>query len=389
MSGERELALRLAGTAESRRAAAERIAELAARADYDSLARILDLQLLLPLGAHRLEQAVPGAAPGGFQEMAERQTAHWRRLSAMQAAVTVTLLEALGRAGIAAAPLKGPLLAEAVHGDGGLRYSSDIDLLVDPEQLADAVDVLRGCGYGPSADLAWQDGRPLLHHALPPERSGLPPLDLHWRIHWGETELSRELLASAVESRLRPADEIVSLLLFFARNSFAGLRLAADLSAFWDRHRESLGDAALEPLLTRRPELGDILAASALVAERLVGLPAARLLGQRSRPGRRALAATRLADWEMSGSEGERTARMTAIDWLLTPPRQWRSFARRHLFQPAEAIARSHGRPPGRRIRNEAWRIAHGSVRSLKFAFRYVGVRRAAGRKDRLAGPLI
>jgi hypothetical protein len=326
--------------------------------------------------------------------VAELQAARWRRLSVAHAQATLELLQALEGAGIAAVPLKGPLLAEDLYGDPGLRFSSDVDLLVDVSQLEDAVAVLREQGYGPSADVDWQDARPLLHHALPPERPGLPPLDLHWRIHWYETQLSRALLASAEFDprggrRLLPADALLSLLLFYARNSFLGLRLAADVAACWDLHGERLEPGFLAPVAATRPELRDTLTAAASLADGLVGVPAERLLGPDSRPSRRARVAATLANWDMSGSESERRENMTAIDWLLSPRGQWGSFARRHMFQPADAIARSYGRDPGRRARSQGWRALHGGARTAKFACRYARVRWRARRKDRLAGPLI
>jgi hypothetical protein len=364
VSPEHELTLRLASCAASREAADARIAELAGRADFELLARMLSVQLLLPLAAQRLEESSAAPAPEAFRRFARQEAGRWRELALGQGAVTESLLRLLEDAGIPAAPVKGALLAEEIYGDPGLRFSSDIDLLVDGARLEDALAVLRRAGYGASTDEAWQDGRPLLHHALPPERPGLPPLDLHWRIHWNETELSRELLARAVPHppggrRLRPEDELLSLLLFFGRNSFYGLRLAADVAASWDRHRDELEPGFLDPVLAARPELRDVLTASVLLAERLVGLPSAQL-GSGWEPTQRARLATRLANWEMAGSEAERTANMVSVDWLLSPPGQWRAFARRHMFHPTAELGP---------------RLLHGVARTGKFAVRHARIR--------------
>jgi len=364
VSQEHELALLLAGTAASREAADARIAELAASVDYALLERILALQLLLPLAAKRLAESGASPAPEAFREAARLETTRWRELSLAQGAVTLSLLRALDAAGIPAAPVKGALLAEEIHGDPGLRFSSDIDILVDDSRLDAALAVLREAGYGSSADVAWRDGRPHLHHALPPERRGLPSLDLHWRIHWNETELSSGLLARSVPDpqggrRLQPADELLSLLLFFGRNSFYGLRLAADVAASWDRRRAELEPGFLAPVLEARPELRDVVTASVLLASLLVGLPC-DVLGPRRRPGGRARLAARLANWQMVGTEAERTANMVSVDWLLSPPGQWRAFARRHMFQPSAQLAP---------------RLLHGWARTAKFAYRHARVR--------------
>ena len=78
----------------------------------------------------------------------------------------------LADAGIRCTPLKGPLLGEAIYGDPGRRLSSDIDLLVAPEQLQAAVEVVRGLGYGAPTDHVGADGLPLLHFVLVHERGG-------------------------------------------------------------------------------------------------------------------------------------------------------------------------------------------------------------------------
>jgi len=77
--------------------------------------------------------------------------------------VSLRAVAMLADAGIRSAALKGPLLGEAVYGDSGRRPSSDVDLLVPPEQLRAAVEVLRGLGYGAPGDYVDGRGLPLLH----------------------------------------------------------------------------------------------------------------------------------------------------------------------------------------------------------------------------------
>ena len=90
--------------------------------------------------------------------------------------------------------MKGPLLAEAIYGDPGRRLSSDIDLLVAPEQLRSAVEVVRRLGYAAPTDYVQDSGLPLLHFGLVHERRELPPVELHWRVHWYERDFARERL---------------------------------------------------------------------------------------------------------------------------------------------------------------------------------------------------
>ena len=58
-----------------------------------------------------------------------------------------------------------------------------------PEQLQAAVEVVRGLGYGAPTDYVQECGLPLLHFVLVHERGELPPVELHWRVHWYERAL--------------------------------------------------------------------------------------------------------------------------------------------------------------------------------------------------------
>lgn len=63
---------------------------------------------------------------------------------------TVRLSARLRSAGIAAFPLKGAaLIAGGYYPEAGLRQTSDIDLLVDPDRIGEAHDLLTGQGYRP------------------------------------------------------------------------------------------------------------------------------------------------------------------------------------------------------------------------------------------------
>src|SRR5205814_8803590 len=100
---------------------------------------------------------------------------------------------------------------------------------VAPEHLKRAVEVVRELGYARPTDYVDSSGLPLLHFALVHERDELPPVELHWRIHWYETRFARERLLApdgAPDWRPAPVDELAALLLFYARDGFTGLRQA-------------------------------------------------------------------------------------------------------------------------------------------------------------------
>ena len=59
----------------------------------------------------------------------------------------------------------------------------------------------------------------------------------------------------SLDWRPAPADELAALLLYYARDGFAGLRLAADIAAWWDANGRGLPDGALDDLVGAYPAL--------------------------------------------------------------------------------------------------------------------------------------
>jgi hypothetical protein len=297
------------------------------------LAQALESQRLLQLGGARLSEAAGDLLDNGFH-------AHWqdalrgsRSRSLALSALTAHAIELLEREGVVAMPLKGPALAVALHGDPGMRPCDDVDLLVAASELPRAIEVIRSLGYQESP---WAPPHPL-HQAMIHPDLGMPQIELHWRIHWYESRFSQAVLDRASrdeQGQLRPRapDELAMLLLFFARDGFLGLRLAADVAACWDQRGGEIATGALAQIAAEHPELGDALSASVLVAERLVGLPARQLGldGDRSRRQRRA---ARLANWCLRGDVQQMHANVKLVDWMLTPPAGRVEYIRRHLLR--------------------------------------------------------
>jgi len=161
------------------------------------------------------------------------------------------------------------------------------------------------------------------------------------------------MLARAVDDprcglRARPADELASLLLFYARDGFVDLRLAADIGAWWDAFGASLEPGALSAILQRYPAIDRALVAAATVAERVVGLPREWLTGPR-RIGVRARLAARLANPGACGAEAQLNADVGLVDGLLAPSGGHWDFARRQLLPPRQVLdKRSRARAAGR-----------------------------------------
>jgi hypothetical protein len=352
LEAERQLILLSAGTAARRRTMRDQAGRLIGELDWPRLAETLRLRRLLPVMGPRILELAEGRASDDFAAAVKQAIDAGRRHSAFLQLVSLRIAAMLADEGIRSTALKGPLMGEAIYGDPGRRLSSDIDLLVPPEQLRAAVEVVRGLGYGAPTDYVQECGLPLLHFVLVHERGELPPVELHWRIHWYDRRFARErLLPAAVDLlgdwRPAPADELAALLLFYARDGFIDLRLASDLGAWWDAYGADLTPGALNEVLRAYPAFARVIPVAIEVAEKIVGLPAAQIIGGVRRLGLRERMAVRLANPNPRSSRSQLYADIGLIDGLLTPAGDFGAFVRRQVLPPREVLdqqARHGGR---------------------------------------------
>jgi hypothetical protein len=345
-----ELIRLTASTAEHRRAARQRLDRLAAEADWVLVEERLRLERLLATLGPRLLETAPGAAPEPFAAAVEAAIASARHNDALLTLIGERAREQLRASGIVSCALKGPGLGEAIYGEPGRRLASDIDLLVAPADLHAAVAAIRELGYAEPNERIAAPALPELHYAMRHERDQLPPIELHWRIHWYESRFASERLlppaGAAADWRPAPVDELAALLLFYARDGFTGLRQAVDLSAWWDRFGAQLPAAALEPLTREYPQLREALLTALTVAEAVVGLPAGRVVAGPGRLRRRSRLATSLVDHRPYRNEAQLFAEVALVDGLLTPRGGLRAYLRRQVLPSAELRRqRSGGKP--------------------------------------------
>lgn len=338
---EQQVILLSAATAAQRAAMRDRIEPQLARIDWSLLVGMLRGQRLLPTLGPRVLELAGAAAPEEFGAAVAGAIEETCRQDALLQLISARTEAALADAGIRSSPLKGPSLGEALYGEAGRRLSSDIDLLVAAEHLEGAVEVVRGLGYARPTDYIYSGGLPLLHFALVHERDELPPVELHWRVHWYETRFAPERLlapSGALEWRPAPIDELTALLLFYARDGFTGLRQATDLGAWWDAFGAELSPGALAEMARSYPALAPALGAALTAAERTVRFPAERAIGAGVPLGARGRLAVRLADPHPYESQAQLFAEIGLIDGLLAPPRGLWAFVRRQVAPPAEVI---------------------------------------------------
>ncbi len=338
---ERQLVLLSAGTALRRNGGRVGARRLADDIDWARLADTLRTRKLLPTLGPRIVELADGRASEEFVAAVAQALTAGRRQGAFLQLVCLRVIAALADAGIRSSALKGPLLGEAIYGDPARRLSSDIDLLVATEQLRAAVEAVRSLGYRAPTDPVDRRGFPLLHFLLAHESGELPPIELHWRVHWYERRFAAEHLVPPSLEPLggwRPslAAELIGLLLFYARDGFAGLRAASDLSGWWDAYGPALSPSAVPDLLRDYPELIRVIVAAASAAEAVVGLPARQITGERLTLGHRERVAARLANPNPLASEPQMYAEMGLVDGLLMPPGGFRGFVGRQLLPPSE-----------------------------------------------------
>jgi hypothetical protein len=379
---EREAVMLFAGCAAGRANVQLRAERLLEACDEGKLCSLLErLRLLEHVGG----RIVASAGKDRFPRLALSawgSTVAARAQGEAQAVVQYAALERLAQAGIRAAPIKGPDLALRVYGDLGLRQCADVDIVVDPGRLDDAVGVLQTLGYdsGPPAGSPWLTD---LHRRLAPSSPALPMVELHWRAEWYSCQastggLARAALERAIPDargrglRFRPADELALLLLVYARDGMPGLRLPVDIAAWWDRYGSELQPRPLQQIVDVDPRLAVPLATAAAVCERLVGFPAAGLLDVAPSRTSRGLLAARLSSAFLD--EPSKRSAATLVDGLLGGRATVLSFARRRLFLPRGQVATMY-----RLSRATAWRVptwllqAQHPLRQLVYFAWYIG----------------
>ena len=153
---------------------------------------MLAVQGLAPLLGGRVLELAGSRAPASFAEAVRTETAAAAGAGALLELATLRVASALEAEGMPNVPLKGPLLARALHGDAAMRVSRDIDVLVAHADLWPAARALAPMGWRAREG----DGDPVLHLVLAHEEA-LPEVELHWRMHWYEAQFGARALARA------------------------------------------------------------------------------------------------------------------------------------------------------------------------------------------------
>jgi hypothetical protein len=247
--------------------------------DPEALARVARRHQVSALVAARLA-AAGAAVPEPLQRQAERA----RHRALRQLGFTLDLVETLAGHGIRAVPFKGVVLSQQAFGSPLLRGAVDVDVLVRPEDVAAAWEVLARAGLEPinpplplsGARLALfcRAAKDSLHRH--PESGQV--VELHWRLSDEMADPGMPPAAALASVTLAPGREVLALgdeVLFVylcmhgAAHGWARLKWLADVAALL--HRSPDGGAILWAA-AQRSGAGIAAGSAILLARELFGL---------------------------------------------------------------------------------------------------------------------
>jgi hypothetical protein len=335
---EAELAVLLIGTEERRVRQRDQVLALLDRCDEDDLGDYLERLGVLTFAVRALNALAPDRVPPAMLTRSTRVAEVVADANTVLNEVSAAVCGELERADIPALELKGSRLAQRLHGGLKARISSDIDLLVSPEDLRSAIAICETFGFENKSAIPF-GGLPEMHARLIHSTGLLPPIELHWRIHWYESEFATAMLGRTemVDGVRQPTveDELAALMLYYERDGFVGLRYPNDLAAWHAQFGSVIQRDVLDELCDQHPALSRSWQAANKMCHIIVG---ACLESTRNRDSWRADVATRFADWDFTDSSEQASVNTLAIDALCGPRETLGAWVRRALFPPVETL---------------------------------------------------
>ena len=237
--------------------------------EYEPWLRRVMRHKMLPWLCRELPEAIPeqflNTVHALCQTNARRNLALTRELLALMAL--------LDRAGLPALAYKGPVLAQRLYGELGMRQFSDLDLLLPPDSIPEVRRVLTAAGYRrvqPHSALSERQEKAFLkdeweYHFVSPHSVFI---EIHWRLLppemgasalfetvWGDTQ-AIDLLGTRVQT-LGQEDMLLFLCLHGAQHRWAQLELALNIDQlirgshlwYWERIRERAQAAGVARLV--------------------------------------------------------------------------------------------------------------------------------------------
>ncbi len=356
---------------------------LAQPIDWDTLAELAALHGVVGLVRRNLvtlgvRASVPAESWQRIQDAAN-QIAFDGVLHASQLA---QVIGALGNAGISPVALKGVALADLLYDDPTVRPSTDLDVLVRPEELTGALDVLKtlGARTPPQPEIDFQRRHSYdLSCLLPPAAGKATLVELHWHLApRGLVDLDLDAWRASAQPfdldgvaalRFAPEEQLLHLALHMRKHRYVGLRWLADVAELLRRFHESL-DWQYLVLTARQAGLQTLLYTAVSLAQEYLDAPCPNESLHALTPSatrRRLLQSVLTQDALMTPVEMEDagwTQLAPAEVLLLDKPSAMARELRYRLFPPPETLAGPDG--VGHRMSLYASRLAQRTATLLR-----------------------
>lgn len=115
--------------------------------NWDTVTSLIRRHGIPVLAYEALRRNAEDEIPPHILENLRQNNNNARRQALFQTAELLRLHKLFTKKEVEMIPLKGVLLSQLIHGDPGMRYSVDLDLLVKPDQVAAAEQILGEEGY--------------------------------------------------------------------------------------------------------------------------------------------------------------------------------------------------------------------------------------------------
>ena len=245
--------------------------------DWNGFLAVTSHHRLSPLVFDSLDRIRPRGVPDFVRE----ELSHRARLNAFESLRCVGEIERIGerfaRAGIELSVLKGVPLSQFLFGNPNVRHVGDIDLLTQPDRLAEQIALLAELGYNrinPTSRLTplriasyvnfWKD------FTFQNRQSGFE-LALHWRLFNTRFHAANRIVAEAsyetvtaynVPMRVfSPRDQFIYIAAHGVLDAWTYLKSLADVAGFL----RLFTPAELDAALARAEELGLLAQISAAI----------------------------------------------------------------------------------------------------------------------------
>ena len=252
--------------------------------DWDEFLSLVDRHRVL-VPHDEVRRLVGNRLPDRAYEQLKSRSAEACRHALRQAAELVRLHRAFGAHGIQMIPMKGVMLSVQLFGDPAMRSTRDLDLLVRPERLDEADQVLRGEAYrrtDPDFELTPKRTKWILGHSLHfsyyhDQRRQL--VELHWRLLLWDADHVAELWNHCQTRNWMGASFLTlkddALLLFLcdhgSKHQWRRIKWLGDVAALLAQDRSFSWENLL--LLASRFDLSRTLAQAGLLVHWLYGIP--------------------------------------------------------------------------------------------------------------------